>query len=721
MGNRLPFSSHENEKVNREDDTDQFPSRTSLETKPTECACSLEASKKPAKRIGKNIDTALNGGYIEGTIGKTELNDEEYRNINQNETESEGENSNEERSFPFQSRYAISKNNPRTPDMDLDIKIRNDNGEIMEFSDGRFQSLDEEPSSEMINNQNAKEKNKGGSIDLKTLQEMENAHSVVPFPIPTTFSIMENNKNPTSSYEYDDSYYRKNSLESVLGNFHEFKQREKGHKKLRNRLRGLRQMRSKDQPLSNDSLEKSTTSSISKKSTKTSDGILPLLKKTMRAVSEKKIYKRIIMVGLDGSGKTSLLLRMAKEQKGCLHIDSGSCNINNKIEKETVEEIESVVNSAPTIGFNCEEIKYKRITFVIWDLGGENRLRNLWKFYLIGCDGIIFVVDSSDPNRIREAKREFKNLLSLDTLQETPFLFLANKVDLPQHISNEEIIAGMKITNRIGHNRKWNIIQSSTFSGDGLVSALDWFYKVFDETYRKTRQINQQNRINVYQKLIQKFRTARPRKHTAKDNISDISADNSPNSNKISKCKENYSNKVDSRNAILEEKNMQLGALSLDSIDSISQDGISGTSLSNDSTSVHHRGVESVFTVNNAIETEIDVTKENIHNTTFYQDTDQRGIKLALVLKEQENISIDPLTSSNSTTISKKNSEEEKDANIESLIQSSDCDILSGVEKRSSKPEIMKGDISNTSSEKSQSVPTELVNSSSWLSKFGFQ
>ena len=82
--------------------------------------------------------------------------------------------------------------------------------------------------------------------------------------------------------------------------------------------------------------------------------------------------RRLLMLGLDNAGKTSLLYKM---KLGEIH------------------------KTVPTIGFNVENIKYKKLDLVVWDIGGQDRLRPLWKHYFEGMDGIIFMVDINDNNR----------------------------------------------------------------------------------------------------------------------------------------------------------------------------------------------------------------------------------------------------------------------------------------------------------------------------------
>merc|ERR1712031_102698 len=88
---------------------------------------------------------------------------------------------------------------------------------------------------------------------------------------------------------------------------------------------------------------------------------------------------RILMVGLDAAGKTTILYKM---------------------------KLGEVVNTIPTIGFNVETVEYKNISFNVWDVGGQDKIRLLWRHYYEDSNGIIFVVDSNDVARIDEAKKE---------------------------------------------------------------------------------------------------------------------------------------------------------------------------------------------------------------------------------------------------------------------------------------------------------------------------
>ena len=87
------------------------------------------------------------------------------------------------------------------------------------------------------------------------------------------------------------------------------------------------------------------------------------------------------------------------------------------------------------VGFNVETVEYKNIQFTVWDVGGQDKIRPLWRHYFQNTQGIIFVVDSNDRDRIVEAREELQRMLNEDELREAILLVFANKQDLPvRHI-----------------------------------------------------------------------------------------------------------------------------------------------------------------------------------------------------------------------------------------------------------------------------------------------
>ncbi|KAI8212998.1 ADP-ribosylation factor [Colletotrichum sp. SAR 10_76] len=121
---------------------------------------------------------------------------------------------------------------------------------------------------------------------------------------------------------------------------------------------------------------------------------------------------RILMVGLDAAGKTTILYKL---------------------------KLGEIVTTIPTIGFNVETVEYKNIQFTVWDVGGQDKIRPLWRHYFQNTQGIIFVVDSNDRDRIVEAREELQRMLNEDELRDAILLVFANKQDLPNAMNAAEI------------------------------------------------------------------------------------------------------------------------------------------------------------------------------------------------------------------------------------------------------------------------------------------
>jgi len=155
--------------------------------------------------------------------------------------------------------------------------------------------------------------------------------------------------------------------------------------------------------------------------------------------------RRVLMVGLDAAGKTTILYKL---------------------------KLGEVITTVPTIGFNVEEVKYKNLNFTVWDIGGQDKLRNLWRYYFEGSDAVIFVVDSSDRDRIALAAEELGRIFEHDELKDASLLVYANKQDLPMSLSVQEVAEGMGLTKL--RNRNWHVQGCTAPSGDGLYEGLDW-------------------------------------------------------------------------------------------------------------------------------------------------------------------------------------------------------------------------------------------------------
>ncbi|XP_047005212.1 ADP-ribosylation factor 4-like [Schistocerca americana] len=154
---------------------------------------------------------------------------------------------------------------------------------------------------------------------------------------------------------------------------------------------------------------------------------------------------RILIVGLGSAGKTTILYRMKMGED---------------------------VTPMPTLGFNVETVEYKNICFIVWDVGGQDKVRRLWQQYYANTFAIIFVVDSTDKERMPLASSILHSLLDEEELSDALVLVYANKQDLP-HALSVVAVKDMLRLDSVQH-RKWYIQGTCAVTGSGLYEGLDW-------------------------------------------------------------------------------------------------------------------------------------------------------------------------------------------------------------------------------------------------------
>ena len=155
-----------------------------------------------------------------------------------------------------------------------------------------------------------------------------------------------------------------------------------------------------------------------------------------------------LMLGLDGAGKTTLLYSLKLNQ---------------------------IVNTIPTIGFNVEQVKYNRFNLILWDIGGQDKIRGLWKHYYNNVQIIIYMIDSNDTNRIQESKNELHKILQEDQLQNIDaVLIFNNKIDLPNSLSNLELTEILELENI---KQNWHIQSCCAIKKKGIYDGLKWLSK----------------------------------------------------------------------------------------------------------------------------------------------------------------------------------------------------------------------------------------------------
>ncbi|KAK6924367.1 Small GTPase superfamily, ARF/SAR type [Dillenia turbinata] len=196
-------------------------------------------------------------------------------------------------------------------------------------------------------------------------------------------------------------------------------------------------------------------------------GLLSIIRKIKR--KEKEM--RILTVGLDNSGKTTIVLKINGEDTSVI---------------------------SPTLGFNIKTITYNKYTLNIWDIGGQRTIRSYWRNYFEQTDGLVWVVDSSDLRRLDDCKMELDNLLKEEFLNElivgifatsghycsfcfgflqrlsgASLLILANKQDIQGALTAAEIAKVLNLE-AMDKTRHWKIVGCSAYTGEGLLEGLDW-------------------------------------------------------------------------------------------------------------------------------------------------------------------------------------------------------------------------------------------------------
>ncbi|GCB60530.1 ADP-ribosylation factor-like protein 14 [Scyliorhinus torazame] len=154
---------------------------------------------------------------------------------------------------------------------------------------------------------------------------------------------------------------------------------------------------------------------------------------------------RILMLGLDAAGKSTLLYKLKFGNTEFL--------------------------TASTVGFNVEMLESsKRVALTVWDVGGQHQMRQFWPYYFQDTDGLVFVVDSADQGRMEDSRREFERMLKSECLKGIPVVVMANKQDLIDAMSAEEITKRLHMK-RWCSDRDWYVQPCCARTGEGLPAA----------------------------------------------------------------------------------------------------------------------------------------------------------------------------------------------------------------------------------------------------------
>ncbi|CAJ1962398.1 unnamed protein product [Sphenostylis stenocarpa] len=175
-----------------------------------------------------------------------------------------------------------------------------------------------------------------------------------------------------------------------------------------------------------------------------------------------KMELHVLILGIDKAGKTTLLEKMK--------------TVYSNIEGIPPDRI------IPTVGLNIGRIEVANSKLVFWDLGGQPGLRTIWEKYYEEAHAVIFVVDAASPSRFEDAKSTLEKVLRHEDLQGAPLLILANKQDLPEAVSAEELARYLDLKKL--DERVYMFEAVSAYDGMGIRESTEWLVEVMERSKR---------------------------------------------------------------------------------------------------------------------------------------------------------------------------------------------------------------------------------------------
>nr|XP_014333026.1 PREDICTED: ADP-ribosylation factor 5 [Bos mutus] len=189
----------------------------------------------------------------------------------------------------------------------------------------------------------------------------------------------------------------------------------------------------------------------------------------------------VSIVGLDAAGKTTILYKLKLGEIvttiptiGPQSLPCGFVSLLNPLSVNEFLPFRTFASYVVQLsaGFNVETVEYKNICFTVWDVGGQDKIRPLWRHYFQNTQGLIFVVDSNDRERVQESADELQKMLQEDELRDAVLLVFANKQDMPNAMPVSEL------TDKLGlqhlRSRTWYVQATCATQGTGLYDGLDW-------------------------------------------------------------------------------------------------------------------------------------------------------------------------------------------------------------------------------------------------------
>ncbi|KAI6696293.1 hypothetical protein NL676_016412 [Syzygium grande] len=170
----------------------------------------------------------------------------------------------------------------------------------------------------------------------------------------------------------------------------------------------------------------------------------------------------VLILGIDKAGKTTFL-----EKLKSIYLNTESLPPDRIV---------------PTVGLNIGRIEVSNTKLMFWDLGGQPGLRSIWEKYYEEAHALVFVIDAASPSRFEESKSSLEKVLRNEDLQGAPLLILANKQDLAEAVSADELARYLDLKKL--DKRVYMFEAVSAYDGLGIKESVEWLVEVMERSKR---------------------------------------------------------------------------------------------------------------------------------------------------------------------------------------------------------------------------------------------
>ena len=159
--------------------------------------------------------------------------------------------------------------------------------------------------------------------------------------------------------------------------------------------------------------------------------------------------RTITVCGLDGAGKSEIV-----------------CRLRSNAETPYIP--------IPTAGAQVYSMIVNSLPVKVYDMGGNAMYRDMWETFIQSSDGVVFVIDKSDKERMFRARQELEPIINTCAEMDIPLLIMANKADIESTLKVSDI---EQISGALESKIVWTCQECSAKTGEGLISGFDWLIK----------------------------------------------------------------------------------------------------------------------------------------------------------------------------------------------------------------------------------------------------